>query len=190
MGTPGWANVPDSLLDVRVMLALFNKDGENLLSLSLDTRSYGTYDPKKCLNHGLQVKLLSKDGSNVFMSGPKYDDADRKLPVGIEGYDASLQLYTKDGYACARLFISKTFTDWKTDFYYSWVGFYSNHNDASNSYSTHQYAIYFTKQDDTNIKYDIYSYVSDMSIQPGAQARFFLTETYDEILAQTKPWER
>lgn len=94
MGTPGWANVPDSLLDVRVMLALFNKDGENLLSLSLDTRSYGTYDPKKCLNHGLQVKLLSKDGSDVFMRGPKYDDADRKVAVGIEGIDASLQLYT------------------------------------------------------------------------------------------------
>ncbi|XP_014059648.1 uncharacterized protein [Salmo salar] len=187
----GWANVPDSLLDEGVMLALFiNNAKNNLESLSLDKRSYGTYDTNQYLNHGLQVKLLSKDGSNVFMSGPKYDDADRKLPVGIEGYDASLQLYTKDGYACARLFISKTFTDWKTDFYYSWVGFYSNHNDASNSYSTHQYAIYFTKQDDTNIKYDIYSYVSDMSIQPGAQARFFLTETYDEILAQTKPWER
>ncbi|XP_055753243.1 uncharacterized protein LOC129833034 [Salvelinus fontinalis] len=186
----GWANVPDSLLDVGVMLALFNKDGNHLLSLSLDMRSYGTYDTNQYLNHGLQVKLLSKDGSNVIMSGPQYDDADRKIPVGIEGYDASLQLYTKDGNACARLFISKTFTDWKNDFYYSWVGFYSNHNDASYSYYTHEYAVSFTKQDDTNIKYDIYSYVSSLSIQPGAQARFFFTKTYNNILAKTKPWER
>ncbi|XP_071241130.1 uncharacterized protein [Salvelinus alpinus] len=186
----GWANIPDSLLDVGVMLALFNNDGKNLLSRSLDKRSYGTYDSNQYLNRGLQVKLLSKDGSNIFISGPQYDDADRKIPVGIEGYDASLQLYTKDGYACARLFISKTFTDWKTDLRNSWVGFYSNHNDASNSYSTYQNAVKFTKQDDTNIKYVIYSYVSSLSIQPGAQARFFLTKTYNNILAKTKPWER
>nr|XP_046187141.1 uncharacterized protein LOC124015739 [Oncorhynchus gorbuscha] len=187
----GWANVPDSLLDVGVMLALFNNNGNNLLSRSLDKRSYGTYDSNQYLNHGLQVKLLSKDGSNVFITGPRYDDADRKVPVGIEGYyDASLQLYTKNGYACARLFISKTFTKWKTDFYNSWVGFYSNHKDASNSYKTYEYAVRFTKQDDTNIKYDIYSYKSSLSIKPGAQARFFLTKTYDNMMAKTTPWER
>ncbi|XP_064842157.1 uncharacterized protein LOC135554065 [Oncorhynchus masou masou] len=186
----GWANVPDSLLDVGVMLALFNNNGNNLLSLSLGTRSYGTYDSNQYLNHGLQVKLLSKDESNVFITGPRYDDADRKVPVGIEGYDASLQLYTKGSYACARLFIKKTFTKMKTDFYNSWVGFYSNHNDASNSYYTYQYAVSFTKQDDTNTKYDIYSYVSSLSIQPGAQARFFLTKTCDNMLATTTPWER
>nr|XP_029490977.1 uncharacterized protein LOC115109872 [Oncorhynchus nerka] len=189
-----WANVPDSLLNVGVMLALFNKDGKNLLSRSLDTRSYGTYDTNQYLNHGLQVNLLSKDGSDVFMRGPQYDDADRKVPVGIEGYDASLQLYTKDGYGCARLFINKTFTDWKTDLRlkYSWVGFYTNHNYSSHCYYTYQYAIYFTKQDDTYDiydKYDIYSYESSLSIQPGAQARFFLKETYDQTLAKTKPWE-
>nr|XP_046186837.1 uncharacterized protein LOC124015566 [Oncorhynchus gorbuscha] len=186
----GWANVPDSLLDVGVMLALFNNNGNNLFSLPLGTRSYGTYDSNQYLNHGLQVKLLSKDGSNVFITGPRYDDADRKVPVGIEGYDASLQLYTKGSYACARLFIKKTFTKWKTDFYNSWVAFYSNHKDASNSYYTYEYAVRFTKQDDTNIKYDIYSYVSSLSIQPGAQARFFLTKTYDNILTETTPWER
>uniref|UniRef100_A0A4W5KB93 Uncharacterized protein n=1 Tax=Hucho hucho TaxID=62062 RepID=A0A4W5KB93_9TELE len=185
-----WANVPDSLLDEGVMLALFNNAKNPLSSLYLDKRSYGTYDTNQYLNHGLQVKLLSKDGSVVFMSGPQYDDADRKVPVGIEGYDASLQLYTKDGYACARLFIKKTFTDWKTYFKYSWVGFYSNHNDASDSYYTYKYAIYFTKQDDANEKYDIYSYESSLSIQPGAQAQFFLTKNYNQILAETKPWER
>uniref|UniRef100_A0A4W5RV86 Uncharacterized protein n=1 Tax=Hucho hucho TaxID=62062 RepID=A0A4W5RV86_9TELE len=187
----GWANVPDSLLDDGVMLALFNNDGKNLFSLSLDKRSYGTCDTKMCLNHGLQVKLLSKNRADVFMSGPQYDDADRKIPVGIKGYEgkASLQLYTKDGYACARLFINKTFTDWKIHFKHSWVGFYSNHNYSSTCYYTYQYAIHFTKQGDTNEKYDIYSYESSLSIQPGAQARFFLMETYDPILAKTKPWE-
>ncbi|XP_042163439.1 uncharacterized protein LOC121841113 isoform X2 [Oncorhynchus tshawytscha] len=159
-------------------------------NLERNMDSYGTYDSNQYLNHGLQVKLLSKDGSNVFITGPRYDDADGKVPVGIEGNDASLQLYTKDGYACAQLFISKTFTDWQTDFNYSWVAFYSNHKDASNSYYTYEYAVRFTKQDDTNIKYDIYSYVSSLSIQPGAQARFFLTKTYDSILAETTPWER
>ncbi|CAB1341739.1 unnamed protein product [Coregonus sp. 'balchen'] len=172
------------------MLALFNNNGENLLSLPLDKRSYGTYDTNQYLNHGLQVKLQSKDGSKVFMSGPQYDDADRKVPVDIKGYEgtASLQLYTKDGCACARLFINKAFTDWNTDFHYSWVGFYSNHNDASGSYYTYKYAIYFTKQDDTNKKDGVYSYESSLYIQ--AQARLFLTNTYNQILAQTKPWER
>lgn len=41
----------------------------------------------------------------------------------INGYHASLQLFVREGYACARLYIKKSFSDWMDVFQNSWVGF-------------------------------------------------------------------
>lgn len=54
--------------------------------------------------------------------------ANSKYPVDIKGRDARLQLYVKNGKACARLYIRKTFTNWENQFYNSWVGLYSDEN--------------------------------------------------------------
>ncbi|KAK6316295.1 hypothetical protein J4Q44_G00138190 [Coregonus suidteri] len=181
-----WSNVPDSVLDLGVKVTLYNDD--MWLAHSIGKSSYGTFDTNQYLNHGLSVSLQHMDDTYVIMSGPKFDDTDRKHPVDIQNYDASLQLYTINGYACARLFIKKTFTDWKVKFCNSWVGFYSNHNSVSSGYDTFYWSVYFNYQGESE-KYDTYTYMSTMSIRPGAQARFFLNKDYDPS-AQTIPWER
>lgn len=96
------------------MMGALYEDNKMTSVSPLGMCSYGSFDANVYLNPGLQVRPLINLHS-VIMSGPKYDDSDRKIPVNIPPFDSdvSLQLYTKDGHACARLFINKTFTDWK-----------------------------------------------------------------------------
>lgn len=54
-----------------------------------------------------------------------------KEKVEIKGHDVSLQIYTEEGYACTRLYIKKSFTDWVDTFDYSWVGFYSDEHQGT-----------------------------------------------------------
>uniref|UniRef100_A0A3P9AG94 Uncharacterized protein n=2 Tax=Esox lucius TaxID=8010 RepID=A0A3P9AG94_ESOLU len=181
-----WSNIPDTLLDKGVQVNVC-KDGSCLTS-PIDKRSYGTYDIRKYLNKGLSPCLQYVVNKSEIMCGPTYDDTDRKLPVDIKGYDASLQLYTKDGYACARLIIKNTFSDWMNKFGSSWVGFYSDHNKYNYNYDTHQMATYFQYEGMVG-QYNMYVYCSNMAIRPEAQARFFLHKEYVSI-AMTIPWER
>lgn len=120
------------------------------------------------------------------------DDANKVTPTRIKGFDASLQLYTEDGYACARLYIKKTFSNWKdtNNFYYSWVGFYTGIQMSNKDYNTYQYAINFDKvEGDATEVYDIYTYKSSLAIASGVQIRFLLDKEYNRELAQTTPWE-
>jgi hypothetical protein len=145
------------------------------------------------LNPGLQVRLLKKcpwdTTEREVWRGAEFDDADSLIPVIMKGYDASLQLYTKNGYACARLFVKKSFTDWKDVFYYSWVGFYSANSVSNHEYQTFQWAVHFTQDTpaDEIPEYDVYVYESSMATSPGAQVRFMLTK-YNEV-ARTVAWE-
>ncbi|XP_073727529.1 uncharacterized protein [Misgurnus anguillicaudatus] len=133
------------------------------------------------LTAGFQIEF----SESIFCHDLKFD----LFTTRINGFDAGLELYTEDGYACARLYIKKTFTNWQNDFYYSWVGFYNGPEEANDKYSTHQYAVKFQKGEEDNTKdYDIYEYQSSLAIAPGVQIRFLLDKNYNYVLAKTTPW--
>ncbi|KAI2667859.1 Sensor protein FixL [Labeo rohita] len=130
------------------------------------------------------------DGKPVTWYGPEFDEANRVIPIRIKGFDASLQLYTKDGKACARLYIKKTFRNWKDVFYNSWVGFYKRSQHKNTDYYNYKDAVDFALIDSTTREnYDIYQSNSSLTIAPGVQIRFLLDGKYDKVLAQTTPWE-
>ncbi|XP_072526900.1 butyrophilin subfamily 1 member A1-like [Salminus brasiliensis] len=103
-----WSEVPEELVRMNSKAGLY-KDNQLLKVYDLDRRTFGTTDTKTVLNSGLQVKLLTTNNEVIWV-GREFDEANGALPTEIKGFDASLQLFTKDGYACARLFIRKTFT--------------------------------------------------------------------------------
>ncbi|XP_077077942.1 uncharacterized protein LOC143731161 [Siphateles boraxobius] len=159
--------------------------------------SPGALDTSVSLNAGLQprLRMYTSKFSYVFnkpyiWNGPEFDGANRVLPIRIKGTDASLQLYAGNGKACARLYIGKTFSNWKDVLYYSWVGFYKSSQDKNGGCYTYQYATKFAMIDNTSIKnYDIYQYDSSLTISPGVQIRFLLDQKYNNVLAQTTPWD-
>ncbi|KAK9980079.1 hypothetical protein ABG768_013476 [Culter alburnus] len=159
----------------------------------LNNESSGALDTSVALNAGLQPRLrlyTSYYSKADFWYGPEFDGANKVIPIRIKGFDASLQLYAKNGKACARLYIKKTFSDWKNVLYYSWVGFYKSSQDKNDGYYTYQYAVKFAMFDSTSIKnYDIYQYDSSLTLSPGVQIRFLLDKKYNSVLAQTTPWE-
>uniref|UniRef100_A0A8C1ZQB8 Uncharacterized protein n=1 Tax=Cyprinus carpio TaxID=7962 RepID=A0A8C1ZQB8_CYPCA len=159
--------------------------------------SSGALDTSVSLNAGLQprLRLYTSNlnyhfGTPDFWYGQEFDGANRVIPIRIKGVDAGLQLYTEYGKACARLYIEKTFSNWKDVLYYSWVGFYKSSKHKNNDYYTFQYAVNFALIDNTTTENtDIYQYSSSLPIAPGVQIRFLLDKKYDKVLAQTTPWE-
>lgn len=141
--------------------------------------------PSDCEN------MINKDLSHwfnpEFFYGPEFDNANNVLPTNIKGFEASLQLYTKNGKACARLYIKNTFRNWQNDFSKSWVGFYSNFQDSNDDYASYDYAVKFTKVKGSK-DYDIFEYQTSLAIAPGVQIRFHQYETYDSELARTTLW--
>lgn len=114
--------------------------------------------------------------------------ADSKSPIDINGYDALLQLFIKDNKACARLYIKKSFTDWESKFYYSWVGFYSDENTSKHDSKHWRSVKNFSKETRSDIPdYDAYVYQSKMTMSPGVQARFLLSDKIEK--ARTLPWK-
>ncbi|KAF5897424.1 uncharacterized protein DAT39_012884, partial [Clarias magur] len=181
-----WSSIPKNI-KLNASIELFSSDTTNRLDGIADIRrrssgSYSTYLP---LNHGIQPRLVTYtfdlesgfigDDYSVLWRGPQFDEANRLIPTKIKGYDASLQLYTKYGYACARLYIKNSFTDWKKQFVNSWVALYSSYKARVGNYQYYQWVTSFRKVDETK-KYLIYEYQSPMSIGPGAQARFVFSK--------------
>lgn len=112
-----------------------------------------------------------------------------KEKVEIKGHDVSLQIYTEEGYACTRLYIKKSFTDWVDTFDYSWVGFYSDEHQGTSECYDWQWVTGLSKETQSDIwDYDTYLYRSDMAMSPGVQARFMLLNSGVEK-ARTLPWE-
>ncbi len=157
----------------------------------------GATDTSVSMNAGLQPRLrlypslFDFQFTNPYIwYGPEFDGANSVIPTRIKGFDASLQLYTEDGKACARLYIKKTFSNWKDVLYSSWVAFYKSSQDKNDGYSTYQYAYKFAKiENSITHNYDIYQYNSSLAIAPGVQIRFLPDKKYDKVLAQTTPWE-
>ncbi|KAJ8000878.1 hypothetical protein DPEC_G00184970 [Dallia pectoralis] len=191
-----WRNLPNSIMDLNMLVALFKDDAgtDALAKFPVGNATSGTWDVSVALNPGLQVRLLKRKSlwdvmEREIWRGPEFDQSYSLIPVGVKGYDASLQLYAKNGFACGRLFVKTTFADWKEVFNKSWVGFYSGNNVRNNKYYTFQWAVSFNKESlsEEIPGYDVYVYETGMAIAPGVQARFMLSK-YNEV-ARTTAWE-
>ncbi|TSN95697.1 hypothetical protein Baya_9811 [Bagarius yarrelli] len=206
-----WSGLPKNILKMNTTIVLFSSDTSSDLErfTEIISQPSGSYDTYLALNHGIQPRLVAYNFISeygfiglrylVIWRGPQFDETNRVIPTEITGYNASLQLYTTDGYACARIYIRKSFTDWKNEFANSWVSFYSDHQDLDHMYKHYQWVTKFTEADHTE-DYLIYEYKSSMSIGPGVQARFMFSRytAYPRILnrwssptekARTVSWE-
>ncbi|XP_023998004.1 uncharacterized protein [Salvelinus sp. IW2-2015] len=206
-----WSGIPKRLLDQGVMVVLHrnnNSDSKSELDRSsVGGQASGSYNTSVPLNPGLQVRLHKEVknwwnylgfGSTIgeeIWRGSEFHNANREIPVDINGHDASLQLFVKDGKACARLYVKKAFTAWKKMFNNSWVGFYSSDSKDTQEYNTYQWqwAVNFSEESRSDCAdipgYDVYVYESSMTMSPGVQARFILEKSGGEK-ARTPPWER
>ncbi|KAK6305616.1 hypothetical protein J4Q44_G00243960 [Coregonus suidteri] len=145
------------------------------------------YQSGQAMSAGVQARFIL-DSNEMARTLPWeiQRPADSKSPVDINGYDASLQLFVSEGYACARLYIKKSFSNWKNVFNKSWVGFYSNENTGTMDFELWQWATYFPKETQSDIPdYDAYVYQSSITMSPGFQARFILSGEK----ARTLPWK-
>ncbi|XP_041858573.1 uncharacterized protein LOC121650860 [Melanotaenia boesemani] len=191
-----WNNVPKSDLKEGVMVVLYknNEDEKALTYKFIGDMKTGTYKTSVPLNEGLQVRMHKVRKLWCFWSGIgeeiyRGDEFKNPPAVSISGYNASLQLFAKDGKACARLFVKKSFNDWRSKFKNSWIGFYSSPDKATKNYEWWQWQ-WATKlnlstdyQDST---YDVYEYHSGMAIAPGVQVRFILRDEVEQ--ARTPRW--
>uniref|UniRef100_A0A8C2GBR6 Uncharacterized protein n=1 Tax=Cyprinus carpio TaxID=7962 RepID=A0A8C2GBR6_CYPCA len=193
-----WKNIPDNLfrtstVNIDICQNAYSSDTNECRKQDIKesveiNESDGSLETSVLLNAGLQPRLR-RYYSDVLWYGAEVDGANRVLPIRIKGCDASLQLYTANGKACARLYVKKTFSNWKSVLQNSWVGFYKTSQDKSENYGTYQYVVNFEKMKDGTDNFDIYQYKSDLTIAPGVQIRFLLDKYYDKVLAQTTPWE-
>ncbi|XP_054614882.1 uncharacterized protein LOC129170838 [Dunckerocampus dactyliophorus] len=186
-----WQGVPEDRLQERVMVVLF-KDNESQTEMysKLISSNFGNLDTSVVLNAGLQARLHKTRTKYCFLTVPAEEicrGGEFRNPekVRLQGYDASLQLFVKDGKACARLFVSKAFGNWRSEFNKSWVGFYAGANKATHEYEwwRWQWATKFPASSPLDTVHDVYEYHSGMTIAPGVQARFILSG--DTVLAQS-----
>lgn len=205
-----WSGLPKNILTLNATIVLFGSDTSESLWRFTDilNQGSGTYDTFLALNQGLHPRLVTYRFAteygfigirySVIWRGPQFDETNRVIPTEITGYNASLQLFTNGGYACARIYIRKSFTKWKKEFANSWVSFYASDQDQDSQYKYFDWVTKFSKADDTK-EYLIYEYKSRMSIGPGVQARFLLSRkgfglfsipwSDATVIARTTPWE-
>lgn len=192
-----WENIPRDLLNEGVMVMLFdNNEGQKARTYKyIGHRASGIYDTSVLLNDGLQARLHKARKRCCFWRGVGLEicrGTEFKNPeaVKINGFNAKLQLFVKDGKACARLYVNTSFREWKSEFKKAWVGFYTSQNKATNEYEwwKWQWATKFKPNHNYEQSlYDIYEYDSGMAIAPGVQARFILRDT--EVKARTPSWK-
>ncbi|KAK2865539.1 hypothetical protein Q7C36_001595 [Tachysurus vachellii] len=206
-----WSGLPKNIIQMNTTAVIFSSDMSNELErfTEIGGQSSGSYDTYLGLKHGIHPRLVMLNFAFEYgfiglryafiWRGPQFDEANRAIPTDVTGYNASLQLYTTDGYACARIYIRKSFTDWKTEFANSWVSFYTSDQDLDHKYKHYQWVTSFNKVDNTE-EYLIYEYKSSMSIGPGVQARFMFSTDKTSyrifqkwfsatVKARTTPWE-
>lgn len=199
-----WSGIPENVARMNLKIGLYKgRTGTDpLREYPLNGRTYGSIDTSVPLNPGLQVQLLQSEHVPYYFffrttyyttiwKGPELDGANRVPPANIRGYQASLQLYAKDGYACARIYIKKTFRNWNNVFDNAWVGFYASKTDGNAKYKEYAWSVNFEKRStgDCSLDHVIYQYESSVNIGPGVQARFMLTSHYGSEKARTVPWE-
>lgn len=126
-----WSNIPSHLKKQDMMVVLFKNNEQDASKSYIGNRISGTYDTSVPLNDGLQARLLTakklffiwKEMGQEICRSNKFKNPD---PVNITGYEARLQLFVRDGKARVRLYVKKSFREWKSEFSESWVGFYAS----------------------------------------------------------------
>ncbi|XP_019958463.2 uncharacterized protein [Paralichthys olivaceus] len=195
-----WKNVTRDRLNNGVMVVLFKNNEDQEASSTykcIEDSHSGSWDTSVPLNEGLQARLHKVRRQYCFWRvvgeeicrGPEFKDDRKDTAVDITGYNAKLQLFVKDGKACARLFVRKNFGNWKLEFDNSWVGFYASANKGTNQYEWRQWqwaTKFRPKADVEDYFYDVYEYHSGMAIAPGVQARFI--DWGKEVKARTPSW--
>ncbi|KAK0150823.1 hypothetical protein N1851_008057 [Merluccius polli] len=191
-----WTGIPQHILQEGVMVVLFKNDEDTTSILHKYTKEpWGDFETSVALNKGLQVRLhkairfclfFTRMGEEI-MRGFEYHNVDAEMPVSIAGSDAMLNVFVKDGTACARLYIPVMFTDWKNDFRKSWVGFYTSEMKQTNQYETWQWqwATKFVEEGPSN-SYNVYEYHSSVAVAPGVHARFI--DRHGNETARTPAW--
>lgn len=189
-----WRNVPQHRLREGVAVVLFKNQEDQEASNTyqmIQTRE-GSHDTSVPLNEGLQVRLHKAKKRCIFWTkveeeicrGTSFPSPET---VAITGYNAYLQLFVRDGKACARLYVKRSFTQWRSDFEQSWVGFYKSAEENTNNYEwwQWQWATKFKECPDSG-DYNVFEYYSGMTVASGVQARFILRDYI--VKAHTPTW--
>ncbi|XP_046904711.1 uncharacterized protein LOC124486873 [Hypomesus transpacificus] len=192
-----WSGIPKTILTSNLFLNVYaNMDSSTALeSYDVGWQKSGSRDTSVLLHPGLQVRLMKKTGVwpwaqfTQIWAGPEFDEGNRKLPTDVPGYDTSLLLFVKQGKACVRLYIKKSFTDWKNTFKYSWVGFYLTRDIGHSIYVAWQWATkFYENQNKHTDEYLAYEYDFGLDIHRAEQVRFFLEKAPSSVRAQAVPW--
>ncbi|XP_040917583.1 uncharacterized protein LOC121197893 [Toxotes jaculatrix] len=192
-----WRNIPEHRLRDGVMVVLFKSNEDQEASRTYECIGYreaGSCDTSAPLNDSLQARLHKVRRRCCFWRVVGEEicrGVEFKNPkaIPIAGNNALLQLFVKDGKACARLFVKKTFSEWRSEFKKSWVGFYTSADKATNHYAWWKWQWATKFRPSTVVEhpsYDVYEYHSGMAIAPGVQARFILRD--EEVIARTPSW--
>lgn len=182
-----WANIPDTRVeDEGLTVALFQNDDSSdiLAEKAVNDLASGSFPTNTTLNAGLQVRLLLKGSkqTETLWRGPELDG---KNPTKIQGYDASIQLFTRDGLAYARFYVKKSFTNWKASFPSWYIGYIPI---PEASYATYVYAKDLVQTTDHKFaELDVYEHFFNQKMAPRALLRFF--DYQNKVRAQTKPWD-
>lgn len=189
-----WRNVSRQRLKEGVAVVLFKNqmDQEESSTYKLIQTSEGRYDTSVPLTEGLQARLHKARRRCFFWTkveeeicrGLEFKSPDSVL---ITGYNAYLQLFVRDGKACARLYVRKSFRQWKSEFKQSWVGFYTSAEKDARDYGwwQWQWATKFQQGPDTG-DFNTFEYCSGMTVAPGVQARLILNDY--NVIARTPTW--
>ena len=191
-----WTGIPQRYLQEGVMLVLFKDDEDTTPILHKCIKEpWGIYETSVALNKGLQVRLHKARRFCLFFTrmgeeitrGFEYHNLAAETPVYIAGSEAMLNVFVKDGTACARLYIPVMFNNWENDFRKSWVGFYTSEMKQTNQYETWQWqwATKFVEEGPLN-SYNVYEYHSSVAVAPGVHARFI--DRHGIETARTPTW--
>ncbi|XP_028820316.1 uncharacterized protein LOC114770503 [Denticeps clupeoides] len=183
-----WSGIPKSILGTNLWVGLYlsnSEDNKNYKTYTYVTKQDGHLATSIRLNPRLQVRLF-KDSYIELWRGPEFDNTNGHAPTVTQHPGASLQVVTRDGYACILLYVKKSFVDWRTVLRYSWVALYNNLHDPPQSYVSWQYV---TKlQLDSELEtHNRYFYRPSLYVYAGLHARL-VNGNYDE-LGRTRPWK-
>uniref|UniRef100_A0A8C6U485 Uncharacterized protein n=1 Tax=Neogobius melanostomus TaxID=47308 RepID=A0A8C6U485_9GOBI len=176
-----WRNVSRHKITEGAAVVLFQRDQEASSAYKLIMTSEGIYNTSVPLTEGLQVRLHKARRTCFFWTkleeeicrGPEFQSPD---PVSIAD-NAFLQLFVRDGKACARLFVKRSFRQWKSEFKQSWVGFYTSADRCTEDYEWWQWQWVTKFQQGPDVgDYNTLEYCSGLTIAPGVQTRFILKD--------------
>ncbi|XP_040927679.1 uncharacterized protein LOC114861134 [Betta splendens] len=195
-----WSNTPSHPKKQDRMVVLFKSNEDKDASKSYEfigCRESGSYDTTVPLNEGLQARMLNAKKWFFFWTGVGQEicrsvEFKNPEPVNISGHEAKLQLFVRDGKACVRLYVKKSFKAWKSEFKESWVGFYIFADTKNKEYRYWQWQWQWATKfkpchDWEDSTYDVHEYDSGRAIAQGVQARFMLRD--EVVKASTPSWK-